>query len=217
MKKEISLKDLQTIDPTGDSYGDETGILARAALRRKRDSGSEGGPIGEEDNKFVVIYKMTALSKPKEEPFDNLEIAKRYLANIKNKNGSGFIKVKRREMALADSEDVENIDEALTMMQRIKRRIIMRKNKAKIAAGVRRAKRRRPTRAVFIKRANRAARTLLFKKLAGGRSKADLTYSERVRIEKLLAQKASTIQRLSRKLLPIIIKKDRERRSVPKQ
>lgn len=210
MKNTISLKDLQTTDSTDDSYGDETGIISRAALKRRAFNEEEPG-------KYVVVYKMTTLGKTNEKRFDDLEKAKAYITDIKSKKGRAFIKIKKIEYNISDEVETENIDEALTMMQRIKRRIIMRKNKSKIAAGIRRAKRRRPTRAVFIKRANRAARTILFKKLAGGRSKADLTYSERVRVEKLLAQRASTIQRLSRKILPIIIKKDRERRSGPKE
>jgi hypothetical protein len=153
-KKKISLKDLQTVDPTDGSFNDDTGIIARA-YRRRRSSvgGGEGGPASEETE------------------YDNDDI----------------------------------IDEALTNAQRMKRRMIMRRLKSKIAMGRKRAMRRRPTRQVFIRRANRAARNLIFKKLAGNRPKEEISYGERVRIEKLMAKRKMLIQRIARRLLPKLI------------
>lgn len=107
----------------------------------------------------------------------------------------------------------ESLSEALTVAQRMKRRNAMRKAKAKIALGRRRAARRKPTRKVYVKRAERAARNLVFKKLAGGKSKNDMSYAARLAIEKRMKGKGKAIKTLSRKLLPKLIKKDKAARS----
>jgi hypothetical protein len=105
------------------------------------------------------------------------------------------------------------LEEALTMLQRIKMRSSMRRNKSKIQAGIRRSKLRKPTREVFKKRSVRAARALIAKKLSGGRDKSELSYGERARVEKLMKDKKLSVQRLAMRLLPDIMKKDQERRS----
>lgn len=101
----------------------------------------------------------------------------------------------------------EDLDEALTMLQRMKRRAIMRKNKAKILMGRRRAMRKRASTNVLQKRALRAARNLLAKKLLR-KPKSEASYSEKVRVEKILAKRKNAIIRIARKLLPLIRKKE---------
>ena len=107
----------------------------------------------------------------------------------------------------------DNLSEALTAAQRMKRRQAMRKAKAKIALGRRRAARRKPTQKVYVKRAERAARNLVFKKLSGGKSKQDMSYAARLGVEKRMKGKAGAIKKLAKKLLPKLIKKDKAARS----
>ena len=107
----------------------------------------------------------------------------------------------------------ENLDEALTAAQRMKRRQAMRKAKAKILMGRRRAARRKPTRDVYIKRSERAARNIIFKKLAGGKDKSGMSYAARLAIEKRMKGKAGAIKKLAKKLLPNLIKKDKAARA----
>jgi len=107
----------------------------------------------------------------------------------------------------------DDLSEALTAAQRMKRRQSMRKAKAKIQMGRRRAARRKPTRKVYVKRSERAARNLVFKKLAGGKSKADMSYAQRLAIEKRMKGKAAAIKKLAKKLLPTLIKQDKAARA----
>lgn len=111
-----------------------------------------------------------------------------------------------------DSED-ECYSEALTAIQRIKRRAIMRKSKAAIARGRRRSEKKKPTLKVMKNRALKAARNLLFKKLAGQRSKDELSFSERSRIEKVLSKKQGKIKAIAKKILPKLIQKEKAKRA----
>jgi len=110
-----------------------------------------------------------------------------------------------------------DLSEALTAAQRMKRRQAMRKAKAKIQMGRRRAARRKPTRRVYVKRSERAARNLVFKRLAGGKSKADMSYAARLAIEKRMKGKGPAIKKLAKKLLPTLIKQDKAARAAKAQ
>lgn len=116
-----------------------------------------------------------------------------------------------RGVSITVGESVEALDEALDMVARIKRRAAMRKAAPAIARGRKRAARRKPTRDVMIKRATNQARNIIFKKLAGGKSKEELGFSERSRIEKQLAKKKGAILKIAKKLLPALVAKEKEK------
>jgi hypothetical protein len=61
------------------------------------------------------------------------------------------------------------------------------------------------------KRAEKAARNILIKKITKDKDKADLSYSARASIEKRIEKKGATIKKLAKKLLPQIKKADREK------
>lgn len=120
---------------------------------------------------------------------------------------------KNKDSALLRGFTEDDLSEALTVAQRMKRRQAMRKAKAKIQMGRRRAARRKPTRSVYIKRSERAARNIIFKKLSSGKSKEDMSYAARLSIEKRMKGKAGAIKKLAKKLLPNIIKQDKAARA----
>jgi len=120
---------------------------------------------------------------------------------------------KNKDNALLRGFTEDDLSEALTAAQRMKRRASMRKAKAKIQMGRRRAARRKPTRDVYIKRSERAARNIIFKKLAGGKSKNDMSYAARLSIEKRMKGKGPAIKKLAKKLLPNLIKQDKAKRA----
>lgn len=62
-------------------------------------------------------------------------------------------------------------------------------------------------------RALKAARNLLFKKLTGQRSKDELSFSERSRIEKVLSKKQGKIKAIAKKILPKLIQKEKAKRA----
>lgn len=111
------------------------------------------------------------------------------------------------------SEEVEQVDEALTHQQRVKASIRMKKMKSRIKMGRDRAAKRTPTMDVVKKRAFRKARLAVLKKMTKGQGKDELSFSRRADIEKKLEKKSALIQRLAKKLIPDVRKKDRERRA----
>lgn len=107
----------------------------------------------------------------------------------------------------------EEVIEALSTQQRIKLKQALRRNKARIAMGRKRAARRIANMDVLKKRAQRRARQLLLKKLLKGKSKADLPYSTRASYEKMVNKRQTAINRIAKKLLPTVRKQDREKLS----
>ena len=106
---------------------------------------------------------------------------------------------------------VKEIREALTTSQRMKRKQVFRKNKAKIQRAIKRNKKRKADAEKLMKRSEKAARKIITKKVLGGKDKGDLSFSQRQSIEKKVDKKKAVIKRLARKLLPKVRKKEIER------
>jgi hypothetical protein len=115
-----------------------------------------------------------------------------------------------KEEDVLEDLSVEYMTEALNMLQRMKRRAIMRRNKGKILAGRRRAQRRRASTSVLQQRAMRAARATLARRLLR-KDKGEASYGEKVRVEKMLASRQSTIKTIARRLLSRVRQKERQR------
>lgn len=100
------------------------------------------------------------------------------------------------------------IDEALSLMGRRKKAIAMRRNKAKIAMGRRRAAMRLPDPERIKKRARRAARKQILKKLLKGVPKDELSNARKKEIETRLEKPgfAQRIDRIAKKMIPKIRK-----------
>ena len=106
----------------------------------------------------------------------------------------------------------ESPDEALSIQQRMARSRAFKKNKAKIAIGRKRAAKKIASLDVLKKRARKAAREVLLKKITKDIPKSELSLSKRQSIEKQLDKKKAVIDKLSRKLIPQIRKKELERK-----
>ena len=105
-----------------------------------------------------------------------------------------------------DNEEVQ--DEALSMTQRLARGRQMKKLKSKIAIGRKRAMRKTANMDTLKKRARKAARNVVLKKLIKNTPKADLSMARRQDLEKRLEKKKAVIDKLSKKLLPHVRKKE---------
>lgn len=107
------------------------------------------------------------------------------------------------ELAKA-AKDRKVQDEALDMTQRRKMAMSMRRNKSKIAIGRRRAEKKIANMDTLKKRARKAARTALAKKITKGIPKAELSVARKKEIEKRLEkpQMQNKITRNARKMLP---------------
>jgi len=106
----------------------------------------------------------------------------------------------------------DELDEALTRQQRIKRGRQMRRMRVKMKRGREKAKRRRANIDVLKRRSRKAARNIIKKRLAGNKRYADMEPAEKERIDKRIEKiSKQRIDNLAIKLLPSVKKKERER------
>ena len=61
----------------------------------------------------------------------------------------------------------------------------------------------------------RAARALVFKRLSNGKSKSELLFADRLKIERQMVGEKETINKLAGSLYPIIDQKEQERKLPP--
>jgi len=111
-----------------------------------------------------------------------------------------------------------NVDElfeaVLDIRTRIKKKQQLRKMKSKIKMGRRRAMMKRANPEKLKQRAQKRARMAVFKKLAKGKSKDEMSYSERKQVEKRVEAKKSLVKRLMKKILPKVRKDDQTRKRI---
>jgi len=98
-------------------------------------------------------------------------------------------------------EILEELQEALSVTQRMKKRMVMKRYKSKIKIGRKRAMKRRANRSVLKKRAKRQAIGNVKKFLSKGRDMKKASASEKSRLERLVKRKKKLIDRMSRKLV----------------
>ena len=110
----------------------------------------------------------------------------------------------------------ENVEEALTLQQRMKRSRLMKRMKSRIKIGKQRAMRKMANKKTLEKRAMRQARGQIAKKLTRGIPKSELTFARKQEIEKRLEKPAikARIARLAKRMMPKIRKKEVERLSL---
>ena len=111
-------------------------------------------------------------------------------------------------------ESVEEVDEALTITQRMARGRMMKRMKSRIKIGRDRARRRMANKATIERRAQKAARKAILRKLTKGADKRDLPFARRQELEKRLEKPAlkKRIKILAKRLVKDLRKKEVERR-----
>lgn len=111
------------------------------------------------------------------------------------------------------SEEVDLDEAVLTLAQRRKRALTMRKYKNKIAAARKRMAKRLASKEKLKLRAERAARNVLRKKFAGekGANYDDLSPSEKIIVDKRIEGKKGAVRAIAKRLMPKIIQADREK------
>ena len=115
-----------------------------------------------------------------------------------------------------DPEETHGIplDEAskpLTPMQRRKRAMVMRRYRAKIKMARKRMMKRKASPEKIKARAKRQAINAMKTKLAGGKSYKEMSPSEKMMIDKRVAQRKSAIERIARRLIPKVRQQDLEK------
>ena len=109
--------------------------------------------------------------------------------------------------------DEAEVDEVLSVAQRMKASQRMKKMAKRIQMGKKRAMRRAASTEVLTKRAKRQARNQMAQKLARGQSKSELSPGRRAEIEKRLDKMKPRLDKMAKRLVPQMRKLDRERRS----
>jgi len=109
-------------------------------------------------------------------------------------------------------ESVELETEALSMAQRRKRAIQMKKYASRLKVGRKKASMKVADQKRLQKRARKAARNAIAKKLTKGIAKQDLTPARKADIEKRLDKMQPKINRLAKKLLPRLRKSELEKK-----
>ena len=110
-----------------------------------------------------------------------------------------------------DDEDEEEVNEALTTQQRIKKRSVMRRLKGKIMKARERSRRRMAGVEKLRLRSRKQARNLLRQKFMKGKQYKDLPYATRAAIDKQLDRKKALVGRIAKRILPKVRKKEQER------
>lgn len=97
--------------------------------------------------------------------------------------------------------DQQGVSEALTVAQRMKRKMIIRRNKNRLKIKRHRALIRRAPQRTALKRARRMAINSMKKRYSHGQPTSKLSYSERSRIEKIIRKRKPAVNRLQRRLV----------------
>jgi len=137
--------------------------------------------------------------------------AKKHGGKVYTNTGKGATKVKGKPVNthVVIKDDVD-VDEALSMMQRMKKSRTMKRMKARIAVGRRRAAKKMANKKTLEKRSRRQARNELAKKLTRGIPKSELTPARKREIEKRLEKPAlqQRINRLAKRKFKDVRKKE---------
>jgi len=139
---------------------------------------------------------------------------KKFTANLPKKlkgDAEEIAALVNKGTQMTEENDVE-MDEALNRVQRFKKARAMRKARAKIKRGQERAKRKKADMTKIKLRAKKSARNMIKDRLAKPKKYASLSYAEKERIDKRMEKiPPARIDRLARKMIPMVKKKEQER------
>lgn len=109
--------------------------------------------------------------------------------------------------------DNEHLNEALSIQQRRKRGLVMRRYRQKIKRARMMAQRRLARSDTLKRRANKAARQFLRKRVAGSRGVkyAALSPTEKMQVDRLVDKRKSGLKRIAQRLLPMVRRKETQR------
>jgi len=206
-EEDIDTIDEKAYDPSAGQHAKNVGMGYTGKHKIVKDPGSKKG-------RHTHVYQLSA----EEADLDELSMSvkdfkKTGLNKTVTKNKDKLKKDLEAMKARLNKEEVEEVDEALSLQQRRALSRRMKLKRRKIEVGRKRALARAADPARLKKRATKAARNALFKKLAKGKSRSELPPQRRAEIEKRMAKMGNRITRLATKLLPQVRKIDKERRA----
>jgi hypothetical protein len=107
-----------------------------------------------------------------------------------------------------DNDGSVELDEVISYGSRRKKARDLRKNKAKIKMGRKKASRRMADLPRLKNRSNKQARDTMFKKFSKGKARSEMSPAQRAQIEKRLSTMGSRIERIAKKILPAVRKQE---------
>ena len=122
------------------------------------------------------------------------------------------LNAKKRKKDSGEATTESTVDEALSMVQRRAKARQMKKYRTRIKMGRKRAAAKMADAPRLKRRAQKAARAALAKKLTKGIPKSELTPARKAEIEKRLDKMKQRVSRLAKKMLPAVRKKELARR-----
>jgi hypothetical protein len=168
--------------------------------------------------RFKDILEMDSKNPSEKKPlsFDDLHVTQ-YRPGEDELTNYRAMKRKKHMYEATDSapeNDDESTDEALDMRQRLAKSRSFRRYKSKIKLGRDRAKKRMAKPDVLKRRANKAARNVILKKLTKGIPKSELSFARRNEIEKRLdkPQVKKRLAMLARRMYKDVRKKEVDRK-----
>ncbi len=114
--------------------------------------------------------------------------------------------------ALNEELTPEELQEVVSVQSRIKKAARARSMKSRLAFGRRRALRRKASKPVLQRRAQRVARKFMRARILRGQKYSSLSYGARVALDKRLKLKSKSVNRLAQKLLPRISSAEQRRK-----
>lgn len=114
-------------------------------------------------------------------------------------------------------EELNAMVEAMSLQQRMAASRAFKRIKHKVKIGRERAKRKTANAETLQKRARKAARAQLMKKLSKNVSKDEMSFAQKQAMEKRLDKMKPKIEKLAKRMLPAIRKKERERKAAQQQ
>ena len=194
------------------------------AARKAHAAGTWDGNVNKEGEAVVHIngkpHVVTNKSKTKnlrKETIDHDRMRFQAAASQKKNQAKRDEKEKKSMAAKADVDmkaQKEEVDEALTLQQRMKRSRLMKRMKARIKIGRDRARRKMADKGKLEKRAMRQARAQIAKKLTRGIPKGELSFARKQEIEKRLDKPAlkQRIKRIAKRIFKDVRKKEVQRK-----
>ena len=123
-----------------------------------------------------------------------------------------YLKYRAQRRRRGVLESVE-LDEALSTAARLKKGRNMKRYASRMAMGRKKALKKTAGRAKIKQRAERQARNAMFKKLTKGIPRSELTPARRAEIEKRMDKMKGRIQKQAVKLMPVVRKMEKDRKS----
>jgi hypothetical protein len=187
----------------GADWRKKAGINEEAELDEYNTKSSKA--IVRKDNKPIAIYPDLKSAQKDYHGKGGYDIGMR--------SHSAAMRIKKENPGIKIVESVEDdVDEALNVTQRLAKSRQMKRMKAKLTLGRKRAAKRIASQEKLMLRARRKAREFILKRLTKDIPKSELTFARRQELEKRLDKMKGRIEKIAKRLLPKVRKAELDKK-----